>query len=716
MPPPVRRIVAAACGILGALLIFAAFLLGYATQSVFNERVFAARVDASLEDPRVAGYVAEQVVDAVIRAKPDLVGVRPVLVGVVRGAVSSPPFRAAIRRGARLAHAAIMSGTGSQIVLGVQDLDVVLESMTATHPALANKIPPRLTASLDAFESLPAGEQGVQLLRLARRLRAGTVGLLLLGAALCAACVWLAADRRRALVRVGVGLAGLGLVLAIVSHVGGHALGFMVREASHAGALAGVASAFLAGLQAWGLVLMFTGLVLAAGASSLLERVVLRHMSRQLLEWLAGDQPLMRFRLLRAVVWLLTGAALLFWPIPTLIVVAWAMGLAIAFVGLREGFVAALHLLPEIEASRGTGAGRTRASRAMPILVAVALVLLGGAMWMILRSDATPPEPHTITACNGSAALCDRRLDQVMFATSHNSMSGADLPGWMFPNQDAGIKDQLADGVRGFMLDVHYGVPVRDKVKTELKDELAAMAKYEAALGKEGMEAVLRIRERLAGEEQGARGIYLCHGFCELGAAEFVPALRDMRDFLVAHPGEVLIVVIQDESVTPQDVERSFEESGLIDFVYRGPARPPWPTLREMIATDQRVVVMAENDTAGVAWYHPAFQVMQETPYTFHDPSEFSNKPNRGGTGGSLLLMNHWIETTPMPKPSNAAIVNARDALIARIRDFRRERGRLPNLVAVDFYRTGDLVQVVHELNAEPLPAGRRTTAGRLGR
>jgi len=29
-------------------------------------------------------------------------------------------------------------------------------------------------------------------------------------------------------------------------------------------------------------------------------------------------------------------------------------------------------------------------------------------------------------------------------------------------------------------------------------------------------------------------------------------------------------------------------------------------------------------------------------------------------------------------------------------------RGRYPNLVAVDFYATGDLLDVVRELNAEP--------------
>ena len=100
----------------------------------------------------------------------------------------------------------------------------------------------------------------------------------------------------------------------------------------------------------------------------------------------------------------------------------------------------------------------------------------------------------------------------------------------MFPSQNAGIAQQLTDGVRGFLIDAHYGVQVGDKVKTELQDEKAAMAKYESAIGKEGMAAVLRIRDRLAAEKQGERDVYMCHGFCELGAVEArAPAASDPR-------------------------------------------------------------------------------------------------------------------------------------------------------------------------------------------
>jgi hypothetical protein len=154
--------------------------------------------------------------------------------------------------------------------------------------------------------------------------------------------------------------------------------------------------------------------------------------------------------------------------------------------------------------------------------------------------------------------------------------------------------------------------------------------------------------------------------------------------------------------VAPADVQKCFAESGLESFVYRGGVQPPWPTLREMIQSDQRVLVFAENQAEGVAWYHRLFDVFQETPYRFLDPSEFSNAPGRGGKQGSLLLMNHWIETAPAPRPSNAEIVNAYDFLLKRAKNCRRERGMLPNLIAVDFYHTGDLIDVVDAMNGFP--------------
>ena len=703
-------VAAALCGVLGILLVLVAVLLGYATRSIFNEWAFSDRITASLADPRFADYVAEQIANAVIKAKPDLVGVRPMLVGAGRLVVSSPPFRAAVRRSARAAHHAIMTGTGTEIVLGVQDLGVLVESAAATQPGIAKKIPSWLPATLARFQALPGGERVVRLVRLANRLRTGTFALLGLGIVLCGASVRLSRDRRRAFVRIGIGLAVAGLLLAIVARFGGDVLALFARRATSAPALDALASAFLRGLMRWAVGLAFSGLVLAAASASLLERIPLGPWGDHLRQWLLGPQERMRWRLVRGLVGFAIGTALLFTPLASVIVLAWVIGAVVAFAGIREAFVAALHLVPQLQAPMATSAAGGPRRQAVLIVTAIAVVLIASASWIMLRPGAAEPGAPRTLACNGSTELCDRSVDQVVFPSTHNSMGAADVSGWMFPSQNGTIRQQLDDGVRGFLIDVHYGVPVEDKIRTEVQNEQAAMAKYESFLGKDGMEAVLRIRDRLRQAKPGPRGVYLCHGFCELGALPLVPELRQMHDFLVANPGEVIIVMIQDEAVSPHDVERCFQESGLIDFVYRGPARPPWPTLGELVETDQRVIVMAENDTTGVSWYHPAFEVCQETPYGFRDTTQFSNQPNRGGTGGSLLLMNHWIETVPAPKPSNAAIVNSRRFLMQRIQSFQRQRGRLPNVVAVDFYSVGDLIDVARELNTRATPNRRLGT------
>ena len=87
---------------------------------------------------------------------------------------------------------------------------------------------------------------------------------------------------------------------------------------------------------------------------------------------------------------------------------------------------------------------------------------------------------------------------------------------------------------------------------------------------------------------------------------------------------------------------------------------------------------------AGVPWLRSAFETFEETPYTFHEVEDFSCRANRGGDAGTLLQINHWIDTTPTPKPSNAAVVNAYSFLLARAEKCASERHHLPNLIAVD--------------------------------
>jgi hypothetical protein len=183
--------------------------------------------------------------------------------------------------------------------------------------------------------------------------------------------------------------------------------------------------------------------------------------------------------------------------------------------------------------------------------------------------------------------------------------------------------------------------------------------------------------------------------------------LAAIRNFVVQHPDQVLVIVNEDY-VSPEDVVAAVKDSGLADYVYRGPITSTRPTLGEMVDANKRVVLMAENQADVEPWYRGGYaDVLQETPYRFKNTTQLTDpeqlrrscRPNRGSAGNPLFLLNHWIDTSPAPKPSNAAEVNAAKVLRARIRECRRVRGQTANLVAVDFYATGDPVKVAGELN-----------------
>jgi hypothetical protein len=286
-------------------------------------------------------------------------------------------------------------------------------------------------------------------------------------------------------------------------------------------------------------------------------------------------------------------------------------------------------------------------------------------------------------------------------------MASTTIPRWLFAQQDGTISDQLNDGVHGLLIDTYYGFAEPDGI---VRTDLARVPKVkslEDEIGPQATQAALGIRSRLGPSTPGKPGIFLCHGFCELGSITLASALEDLRTFLVNNPNEVVVVINQDEGVTPTDIERAFTQTGLLDLVYRGPLGP-FPTLRQMIDSNQRLVVMAENDAGDVPWYHLAYQhALQETPFRFRNAGQLTDRakldascrPNRGPSTAPLFLLNHWVDTSPTPRPSLAAIVNAEPALLDRARTCERIRHHLPNLVAVDFYRRGDVTGVVNALN-----------------
>lgn len=336
--------------------------------------------------------------------------------------------------------------------------------------------------------------------------------------------------------------------------------------------------------------------------------------------------------------------------------------------------------------------------------VLVLVIAVGGAFLVQRDSGATPVRPE----CNGSARLCALRLDDVALATTHNSMNDAE-DGFLYPSQERGIEAQLESGVRGFLIDAFLGSPrmAGDQpiVYSDLTDR--RLARLVKAAGDVPAQHALALRAE-AGPPAPATplDVYLCHQFCELGAVLFSDVVDVLRRFLEAHPDEVLVIVIQDE-LAAEELTPVLEDGGLDSYLATIDPTVPLPTLGSMVDSGRRVVIGLENGDLGPAIPNVyGGGLVQEVPYKYRSVAALERAdscgPNRGQDEAPLFLLNHFVSP---PSQDLAAEANAEDVLLTRAERCSKERGQPVNLVAVDFYESGDLLATVDELNAGRSPA-----------
>ncbi|MFD3457718.1 PI-PLC domain-containing protein [Streptomyces sp. NPDC058691] len=277
-----------------------------------------------------------------------------------------------------------------------------------------------------------------------------------------------------------------------------------------------------------------------------------------------------------------------------------------------------------------------------------------------------------------------RTLDQVTFLTAHNAyangVDGGFAPPFVnfFPNQSRGIAQQLDDGVRGFMMDIH----------------------------------------------QTPDGAILCHDSCTLVSrpvALWVDVQR-IVDFLKAHPGQFATVFLED--YVSADVLRGelARVNGLQDVLYRpdqdGVREHGWPRMADLAARGRQLMIFTDRtraaDSGGLT--RDSFGVMYQQEWTVENywsmgsgagGSDWSCYSRWYGSGVNvpltreepgfhpLFVMNHFRDATIA---GTASTDNSK--LLNRIRNFCEPAARKkPTYVAVDRYDLGSPQSAVDQLN-----------------
>jgi len=393
-------------------------------------------------------------------------------------------------------------------------------------------------------------------------------------------------------------------------------------------------------------------------------------------------------------------------------------GLWLAYLGAAELMSLLQRLVPA--ASGGTATGHRGRRRGLLAGVAVALLAIVTASLVLTTEGANKrAQAGQTQACNGSAALCDLPLNKVMMAGTHNSMSSERYSGWMFAEHIKTLRQQLDAGVRALLIDTHYGIPSTARmlgsnnqlIVTDREHELVVPNGEPADTDPSVTAKAQALSAQVPPAARAGRGVYLCHNWCEMGAIRFSDGLAEVKGFLDTHPDEVVMLDIEDHT-NPADTAAIIEKSGLADRALTLDPKAPMPTLGQMIGARKNVVIVAEGGGPGAPpWYQYAYKgLIQETEYAWKTRDEMDCRPKRGATDAPLFLVNHWVGHEP-PSPKVAESANKQAFLEARLRRCFAERGRIPNVVAVDFSGEGDLVKTVRALNnafVDQLAAARR--------
>ena len=272
--------------------------------------------------------------------------------------------------------------------------------------------------------------------------------------------------------------------------------------------------------------------------------------------------------------------------------------------------------------------------------------------------------------CNGNAALCGRSYSNVSQVGTHDSAFVGVSPA---DNQDVNVTQQLDAGIRFLQGQTH-------------KDVLGTLS--------------------------------LCHTSCFLrDAGPLTDYLATVKTWLDANPHEVLTLLLTNgDSLGVSEFDSAFQSSGLVPSIYVPTSDAPlnlsaWPTLQEMITTNNRLVTFLDygaNATL-VPYLLDEFAFFFETPYDTTDPTfpECSiDRPPGADADGRMYIVNHFLDlnisgilipNVPADNVTNAA--TGTGSIGAQVDLCEGLYQRAPKGVLVDNFDKGDVFAAQNAAN-----------------
>jgi len=278
----------------------------------------------------------------------------------------------------------------------------------------------------------------------------------------------------------------------------------------------------------------------------------------------------------------------------------------------------------------------------------------------------------------------DRLYHEVTFLTAHNAFSNEE-DGYIQPQQKWGLRKQLENGIRGFMLDTHYSSSLFGKSKK------IRLCHYNAA-----------ITQMFLRPFKGR-------------PATFIKSLKIIKQFLEENPKEIITLFLENYTEL-NDIDKAISKSGIIDLVLKPSDWNPctkmgWPHIRWLQKQNKRIVV---------------FNQRGESHYCFDEWS--SHCENQYGTTDTnraikerleskkashklrhLYVMNYFPHFYVKPiQRINFSKINSqgtnrllKKSITQGLYANKLYKHRYPNFIAVDFANEGNILGLVNHINKQ---------------
>lgn len=281
--------------------------------------------------------------------------------------------------------------------------------------------------------------------------------------------------------------------------------------------------------------------------------------------------------------------------------------------------------------------------------------------------------------CNGLVGLCDLAPDDILMAGIHNAHSSVADGYYVVPNHNYNVLYALDYGYRALNFDI--GI---------CNDQMVFV-----------------------------------HGSCKLPTSDILTTFTAINTWLDNHPTEILLLPIQivndlGGNVDLQAIYNLMDTiDGFTSKMYQKLVDEPWPDLRTMVATNQRIIVFQYNakqscssfylgDTTAYQCppgFHDWFTFAGESKFDFSDETELYDRVSacnitRGRPQGPFYAINVFLKIPS--KEIQSTILNTKSFLQDHVATCSFQNDGLDvNVVFVDFWDQGNLPEVVQIHNQD---------------